>query len=51
MQWGVHSFAYSCKKLNNIIDCICDAVLVSMVPSVELEGGAKMFLGSLLTSV
>lgn len=51
MQWGVQSFAYSCKKLNNIIDCICDTMLVSMFPSVELEVGGKMFLGSLLTSV
>lgn len=54
MQWGIHSFAvgaYSRKMLNNIIECVCDAMFVSVVPSVELEGEAKMFLVSLLTSV
>lgn len=44
MQWGIHSFtvgAYSRKKLTIIIECICDAMFVSMVPSVELEQGSK----------
>lgn len=44
MQWGIHSFtvgAYSRKKLTIIIECICDAMFVSMVPSVELEEGSK----------
>lgn len=48
MQWGIHSFtvgAYSGKTLNNVIECVCDATFLSMVPSVELEGEAKMFLG------
>lgn len=47
MQWGIHSFAvggYSQKKLNNIIECVCDAMFVIMVPSVEGKGEQKCFL-------